>query len=271
VGRMAVSEGTGIVRMQLNQEKLSVSIVIPALNEAKNLYHFLPSIPASVGEIILIDGHSTDNTIAVAQDLRPDIRIIRQVGKGKGDAMRAGFAASTQDVIVMLDSDGSADPVEIPRFVEALAHGHDFAKGSRFIKGGGSSDITFLRRIGNYTLCGLVNLLFREKFSDLCYGYNAFRRDCLDRIVLDCTGFEIEAQLCLRVQKAGLKIVEVPSVESRRIHGQSNLHTFRDGWRVLKVILHEWRNRPVRKHTIEREQELPAYQEAKTPEKVSVK
>jgi glycosyltransferase involved in cell wall biosynthesis len=261
--------------MQLNQEKLPVSIVIPARNEAKNLYHFLPSIPADVREIILVDGHSTDDTIAVAQSLCPDIRIIQQVGKGKGDAMRAGFAACTQDVIVMLDSDGSADPEEILRFVEALAQGNDFAKGSRFIKGGGSTDITLLRRLGNYALCGLVNLLFRERFSDLCYGYNAFRRDCLDHIVLDCTGFEIEAQLCLRVQKAGLKIVEVPSMESRRIHGQSNLRTFKDGWRILKVILHEWRDRPVHKDVIEGESELPAYHEAErslaSSEKVSLK
>ena len=242
--------------MQLNQgKKLPVSIVIPARNEAKNLYHFLPAIPADIGEVILVDGHSTDDTVAVAQKLRPDIHVIHQVGVGKGDAMRTGFAACTQDMIVMLDSDGSADPAEIPRFVQALAQGHDFAKGSRFVKGGGSSDITPLRRIGNYALCGLVNLLFHEHFSDLCYGYNAFRRDCLNHIVLDCTGFEIEAQLCLRVQKAGLKIVEVPSIESRRIHGQSNLHTFRDGWRVLKVILHEWRHHSIPRRTTGRGKE----------------
>lgn len=261
--------------MQLSQGKLPVSIVIPARNEAKNLYHFLPSIPAGVGEVILVDGHSTDDTIAVAQKLCPDIRIIRQVGKGKGDAMRLGFAACTQDVIVMLDSDGSADPAEISRFVEALTQGYDFAKGSRFVKGGGSSDITLLRRLGNDALCSLVNLLFRERFSDLCYGYNAFRRDCLDHIVLDCTGFEIEAQLCLRVQKAGLKIIEVPSMESRRIHGQSNLHTFRDGWRILKVILHEWRSRPVPEDLVERAKDLPASHKDEaslaSSEKVSLK
>src|SRR5436190_14912884 len=131
--------------MQLSQQKLPVSIVIPARNEAKNLYHILPDIPASISEIILVDGHSTDDTIAVAQELCPDIRVVRQVGIGKGDAMRLGFAACTQDIIIMLDSDGSADPAEIPRFVEALAQGNDFAKGSRFLRGGGSDDITLLR------------------------------------------------------------------------------------------------------------------------------
>jgi glycosyltransferase involved in cell wall biosynthesis len=250
------------MRMQIIQEKLRVSVVIPARNEAKNLYHFLPHIPANVDEIILVDGHSTDDTIAVAQNLCPRIRVLRQVGMGKGDAMRVGFAACTQDVIVMLDSDGSADPTEISQFVTALEKGSDFAKGSRFLKGGGSHDITFLRRIGNYALCSLVNLLFRQRFSDLCYGYNAFRRDCLTRIELDCTGFEVEAQLCLRVQKAGLKIVEVASLEHQRIHGQSNLKTFKDGWRILKVIFHEWRNPPMRENANKEEQRVPAYNEA---------
>jgi glycosyltransferase involved in cell wall biosynthesis len=258
--------------MQINQERLSVSIVIPARNEAKNLYHLLPRVPNDIDEIILVDGHSTDDTIAVAQKLCPHIRIIRQVGMGKGDAMRVGFAACTQDVIIMLDCDGSADPAEIPEFVAALEGGNDFAKGSRFLKGGGSYDITLLRRIGNYALCGLVNLLFRQRFSDLCYGYNAFRRDCLERIELDCTGFEVEAQLCLRIQKAGLKITEVASLEHQRIHGQSNLRTFKDGWRVLKVIFYEWRNRSTRENASREEQRTPAYNEAVHPsrEKISL-
>ncbi|MBA2680307.1 MAG: glycosyltransferase family 2 protein, partial [Ktedonobacteraceae bacterium] len=133
-----------------------VSVVIPARNEAKNLQHVLPYIPSLVDEIILVDGQSTDNTIEVAQELFPTIRIIKQTGKGKGDALRAGFAACTGDIIVMLDADGSADPAEIPRFVEALVAGSDFAKGSRFVEGGGSHDITIIRRAGNYLLGSLV-------------------------------------------------------------------------------------------------------------------
>src|SRR5450631_3663946 len=84
-----------------------ISVVIPALNEAKNLLYVLPSIPPIVDEVILIDGHSTDDTIVVAQRLMPSIRIINQTGKGKGDALRIGFAACTGDIIVMLDADGS--------------------------------------------------------------------------------------------------------------------------------------------------------------------
>src|SRR5216684_2834158 len=220
-----------------------ISVVIPALNEAQNLDYVLPYIPPLVSEVILVDGHSTDGTIAVAQQLLPTIHIINQVRRGKGDALRTGFAACTGDIIVMLDADGSADPNEIPRFVEALLGGNDFAKGSRFIKGGRSYDITLLRRLGNHLLSTLTNVLFSTHFSDLCYGYNAFWKHCLDEVEIDSDGFEIETLINLRMHKAGLKIVEVPSFEHRRIFGTSKLRTFRDGWRVLKTIVKERRNK----------------------------
>ena len=218
---------------------MRISAVIPTLNEAQNLHYVLPFIPSMVSEVILVDGNSTDDTIVIAQQLLPTIRIIKQTGKGKGNALKYGFAACTGDIIVMLDADGSSDPNEIPCFIEALLRGYDFAKGSRFVRGGGSHDITPLRRRGNSSLCKLVNILFKAQFSDLCYGYNAFWRHCLDYIEVDCDGFEVETFISLRVHQARLKIVEVPSVEYRRIYGRSNLRTFRDGWRVLKAILRE--------------------------------
>src|SRR2546422_10234306 len=127
--------------MHEQQQYPRISVVIPALNEAQNLQYVLPYIPPLVSEVILVDGFSTDGTIAVAQLLLPTIKIVKQMGKGKGNALKAGFAACTGDIIVMLDADGSADPAEIPRFVGALMAGNDFAKGSRFKKGGGSHDI----------------------------------------------------------------------------------------------------------------------------------
>lgn len=225
--------------MQKRQLSPLISVIIPTRNEAQNLRHVLPYIPSIVREVILVDGQSTDDTITIARQLLPTIQIIRQKGNGKGDAIRAGIAASTGDIIVMLDADGSADPNEIPRFVEALLAGNDFAKGSRFAKGGGSHDITLLRRAGNYWLSKLVNLLFRTRFSDLCYGYNAFWKHCFDQVKIDSDGFEIETLINIRMHKAKFKIAEVPSFEYPRIHGTSKLHTFRDGWRVLKTILRE--------------------------------
>ncbi len=236
--------GTGVVGVAEKQEYPRISVVIPARNEAKNLCHVLPYIPSFVDEVILVDGQSTDNTIEVAQQLFPTIRVVKQLGKGKGDALRVGFGACTGEIIVMLDADGSADPMEIARFVEALLAGHDFAKGSRFTAGGGSHDITPLRHVGNYLLGTLVNALFWTRFSDLCYGYNAFWKYCLDTVSIDCDGFEIETLLNLRMHKAKFAIVEVPSVEYSRVHGTSNLRTFHDGWRVLKTILKERLQRP---------------------------
>jgi glycosyltransferase involved in cell wall biosynthesis len=149
------------------------------------------------------------------------------------------LAAATGDIVVLLDADGSADPLEIPRFIDVLLQGNDFAKGSRFLRGGGSHDITWIRRTGNYGLIWLVNLLFGARFTDLCYGYNAFWKYCQDCLAIDSDGFEIETLINIRMHAAGVKIAEVPSVEYQRIHGTSNLNAFRDGWRILKVILKE--------------------------------
>ena len=216
-----------------------VSIVIPTLNEARNLPHVFAKLPVWIHEIVLVDGHSTDGTTEVARELFPDVRIVGQSGRGKGNALRCGFEACTGDIIVMLDADGSADPAEIDAFVDALCAGADFAKGSRFVDGGGSSDITITRRLGNWFFSSLVNVLYRTRYSDLCYGYNAFWRRCLPAINVDCEGFEVETLINIRVARAGLRIVEVPSFEQDRIHGESNLRTFRDGFRVLRTIFRE--------------------------------
>ena len=222
-----------------------ISVVIPTHNEAPNLEYVLPHVPSYVHEVVLVDGHSTDGTIDVAQRLMPSIRFIEQTDHGKGDALRLGFAHCTGDIIFMIDADGSIDPREMDRFIEPLLAGHDFVKGSRFLPGGGSDDMSFLRSIGNTILCDLVNVLYYAEFSDLCYGYMAFWRRCLDDVRIDCSGFQVEALINVRMLQARAKIAEVPSFEHRRIHGQSNLHTFRDGWLVLRAIIEErFRRKP---------------------------
>ena len=216
-----------------------VSVIVPTLNEARNLPHVFAELPRGLHEVIVVDGFSTDGTPEVARSLRRDVRVVEQSQRGKGDALRCGFEAATGEVLVMLDADGSADPAEIPAFVRALVDGADFAKGTRFHPEGGSSDITRLRSAGNHLLSGTVNLLFGTDYSDLCYGYNAFWRHCLPAMNVDCTGFEVETLINIRIARAGLAVSEVPSFERDRIHGESNLNTFRDGGRVLKTILRE--------------------------------
>jgi glycosyltransferase involved in cell wall biosynthesis len=213
-----------------------VSVVIPTFNEELNLPFVFKRLPAGLHEVILVDGHSADHTIEVARRLRPDVHVVLQNGRGKGAALHDGFAACTGDIIVMLDADGSADAAEIPRFVAALLNGADFAKGSRFAQGGGSSDITRFRRAGNRALNAVVNACYGTSYSDLCYGYNAFWRRCLPYMHVDCAGFEVETLINIRVARSGLVIHEVPSIEYQRIFGTSNLHAVRDGTRVARTI-----------------------------------
>jgi hypothetical protein len=230
------------------ERRTRVSVVVPALNEAKNIGHVLSGLPGNIHEVILVDGNSQDDTIDVARRACPSIRVLTQSGRGKGDAFRTGFAAVTGNLVVMLDADGSADPAEIPRFVAALEAGADFAKGSRFLEGGGSADITLLRRLGNTFLSGSANLLHGTHFTDLCYGYNAFWARCLPFISVDAPGFEVETLINLRIAGAGMRITEVPSYEAKRLYGQSNLKTFRDGSRVLGTIVREARRRRMIHH-----------------------
>ncbi|MFI6601738.1 glycosyltransferase family 2 protein [Nonomuraea sp. NPDC050536] len=217
----------------------SVTVVVPAMNEADNLPHVFATLPTWIDEVVLVDGNSTDETVAVARRLRPGLRVVTQTRRGKGNALIEGFAAATGDIIVMIDADGSTDGHEIAAFVEELESGADFAKGSRYLPGGGSDDISPLRSLGNRTLTALTNLLYGTRYTDLCYGYNAFWAKHLDTLALDCDGFEIETLMNVRAARAGLSIAEVPSHERLRIHGESNLHAVRDGWRVLRTILRE--------------------------------
>src|SRR5579862_4953170 len=175
---------------QATRVRPSVSVVIPTLNEEECLPWVLKRLPAWIDELILVDGLSTDGTLAAALRIRPDAKLVHQHRRGKGAALRAGFAAATGEIVVMIDADGSTDPREMGRFVEALADGADFVKGSRYLPGGGSVDFTRVRSAGNRMLVRLVNALFGSRFTDLCYGYCAFWRRHLDALALTADGFE---------------------------------------------------------------------------------
>ena len=216
-----------------------VSIVIPTLNEERNVAWVLERLPDLVDEVILVDGRSTDRTIEVARAVRPDIRVVLEQQPGKGAALRAGFAAARGDYIVMIDADGSMDPAEIERFVDALQSGSDFVKGSRFATGGGTSDMSRIRKFGNDALRTAVNVLYRTNFTDLCYGFIGFRRERLGALRLGSQGFEIETEMIVRAVIASLQITEVASFEAERRHGESNLSAWRDGRRARRTLLRE--------------------------------
>jgi glycosyltransferase involved in cell wall biosynthesis len=219
----------------------SVSVVIPTLNEADNLRLLLPNFPGWIDEVIVVDGRSTDGTVRVAEAFARERRlsIVMEPRKGKGAALRAGFHAAHSDIIVALDADCSMHPCEIPLLVAALMAGADFAKGSRFIQGAGTADMSWFRSVGNWGLTQVVNVLYGGSFSDLCYGYFAFWRRHLSVIDPACDGFEVETFIEMQALKAKLRIAEVPSFEALRIHGASNLRAIPDGMRVLRTILRE--------------------------------
>jgi glycosyltransferase involved in cell wall biosynthesis len=230
---------TGPLRPDRISDKKRVSLIIPTMNEEKNIPHVLSNIPSVVDEIIIIDS-SSDRTVAVIKELCPRARIIISEPLGKGNALKLGFANATGDVLVMMDADGSMDPMEIPRFIAPVMNGYDASVGSRIM--GGSEDLTLLRRFGNYSFVNLVNFLFNTQLTDLCYGYRAFKKSTIEKIAVETNGFEVETVQTIMMAKLGMKMCEIPSYERSRIHGSSNLNTFRDGLRILHHIYKEWKS-----------------------------
>jgi CheY-like chemotaxis protein len=220
----------------------TVSLIIPTLNEAKNLPLILPYLPMElISEVLLVDGRSTDGTVETARKIMPSIKVVLEKTPGKGAAMLAGYRASKSEIIMVMDADGSNDPREIPRYLNALMLGADFVKGSRFAPGGGTTDMPRIRRLGNAAFVHIVNLLFNSTFTDLCYGFHAFWAYSLCTLDLtDVNGFEIDTALYLRALNDKLKLTEVPSFEGYRFYGQGKLRTIPDGFRVLTTIIKEF-------------------------------
>lgn len=213
-----------------------VSLVVPTMNEARNIPHVFSQIPDLVDEIVVVDS-STDDTVDMIRKMRPDAKIFTEKPMGKGNALKKGFEYATGDIVVMIDADGSMDPHEIPQMVQPLMNGYDVVKGSRFL--GGSEDLSALRRFGNFCFVSLVNILYDTDYTDLCYGYRAFRKSALDRLKCVSDGFDVETEQSIMMKKLDMKVCEVPSFERNRIYGCSNLRTFGDGKKILIRILKE--------------------------------
>jgi glycosyltransferase involved in cell wall biosynthesis len=220
-----------------------IGIVIPTRNEEGNLADVLSELnKIGYENILVIDGNSEDRTREIAKEY--GAKVVFQDGNGKGSAVRQVFNNGyvDADAVLLMDADGSMRPSEIPAFLVALNSGADIVKGSRFLKGGYTYDMNLLRRFGNFIFLSLVNLFWSTRYTDLCYGFGVFKKDAVKEIapVLKSANFEIETEIFIKAKKMGLKIVEIPSIESRRKHGKSNLKAFRDGFRILKTIIQEF-------------------------------
>jgi glycosyltransferase involved in cell wall biosynthesis len=214
-----------------------VTALICTRNEADNLAHILPRIPQWVDEILIVDGHSSDRTVEVARELQPDIKVLYQPGKGKGDALSWGFRQASGEIIITLDADGSTSLEDMPRFIEPLLDGYDFAKGSRFL--GQSPIMSKLRRLGNRIFTGLTNILYGTKYTDICAGLNAFWAKILQQIDPEGKTPMWEPTINIRLKKRGLKVIEVYQQDKGRIAGRREANPLRQGLRILKIIFQE--------------------------------
>lgn len=223
--------------------KVKISIIIPTLNEEKNLPVVLKEIKNFFRgrndysyEIIVVDKYSKDRTVEVAKRFGCSI-IYDEIGKGH--ALKKGLEAAKGEIIVTMDADVSQRPIELGLMIEGVRAGYDIVLGSRFIQGGGTEDMPWYRKLGNKFFVFLVNLLWNIHCTDLCYGYRAFRNGTWKKLNLKSNGFGIETEISIKAAKRKLKVLEVPSFEKKRLYGRGNLRTFKHGWVILKTILEE--------------------------------
>ncbi|WP_048147030.1 glycosyltransferase family 2 protein [Pyrococcus abyssi] len=220
---------------------VEVSVILPTMNEEKAVEKVIPQIKETLAqmgvtyEIIVVD-KSNDKTPEIARNL--GAKVIRQKGKGYGDAYLEGFKVAKGKYIVMMDPDGSYDPKEIPKLLEILRkEAADFVIGSRLKGKIEPGAMPWLHRyIGNPLLTKILNFLFKIKVSDAHSGFRAIKRDALQKLTLKCRGMEFASEMIIEAAKAGLKIAEVPITYHPRI-GESKLHSFKDGWRHLRLML----------------------------------
>ena len=222
-------------------KSLTVSILIPSLNEEKNLPFVLPRIPSlpEIIEIILIDGSSTDNTIKVAKDLMPGIKIVLDPGIGKGEAINCGARAASGDYFLILDADGSHRPEEISLYIAKAKEGYDLVKGSRFLGGIRTDDETLDHAIALRVAQFTANTLWHTSFTDICYGMLLIDRQKYLALRIMAKRYDVEWELMAKAAKASMKIVEVPVRETRRLNGKSHLSIIKDGWIIAKAVFRE--------------------------------
>ena len=215
-----------------------ISIVIPSLNEERNMPHLISGIRRIMSgkkyEVIVVDGYSTDNTAVIAENM--GARVLYD-NVGKGSALIKGLLSARGEILISMDADLSHEPRELGLLVSSIKSGYDICMGSRFIAGGNSEDISAIRAFGNKVFVVLVNSLFKSHYSDICYGYRSFNKKILQRLNLSERGFGIEAEISIKAAKLGLKTIEVPSTEKKRSAEEAKLRTFRDGYIILKTIL----------------------------------
>ncbi len=221
-------------------EALTVSVVIPCLNEEQSIESCVRTARSVLdehgirGEVIVADNDSEDDSAALAA--AAGARVVHEERRGYGSAYLAGFAAARGTYIITADADQTYDFNEIPRFVASLEGGADMVIGNRMNNIVPGAMPWLHRYIGNPILSGFLNLLYRSGIHDAHCGMRALRRDTLPRLQLRSTGMEFASEMVVRAVKEDLEIAEF-DIEYHPREGESKLSSFRDGWRHLKFLL----------------------------------
>lgn len=218
-----------------------MSVIIPAYNEQKSIgrvieqtEHVMKSMRVPY-EIIVVDDGSTDNTTREASAHRVTV-VTYPKNRGKGHALRKGFQQAKGEIIVTIDSDGSHRPKEIPGLLTPIFRGADIVAGSRFmVKANGFT--TGINRVGNFLFNMAIAALTGRLVTDSQTGFRALRKEVIDKMNLDSTGFEIESEITVKGLKNGFKFEEKPITCKRRRYDISRLKILRDGQRILKTII----------------------------------
>ena len=217
-----------------------VSIVIPTWNEESNIGKVIREVKRLLErygypyEVIIVDRYSADRTVRVARSL--GARVLYDTA-GKGAALIKGFKAARHKVVISMDADLSNRPNELLLLIAGIEAGYEICAGSRFLTGGGSDDMPWHRKAGNKFFVTLVNLMYRSRYTDMCYGYRSFTSGALRRLGLVEKGFGIETEINIKAAKKQMRVLEVPSFEKPRAKGAGKLHTWRDGYAILRVII----------------------------------
>jgi glycosyltransferase involved in cell wall biosynthesis len=219
----------------------AVSIVIPAYNEEQTIGKIIEGTLAIMDslqvpyEIIVVDDGSTDNTRQVATQYKATV-LVNGRNRGKGYAIRKGFRHTRGEIIVTIDSDGSHSPKEIPELINPLFNGTDIVSGSRFL-GTGRYSTTRLNRLGNSLFNIVIMTLTRKHITDSQTGFRALKKQVIDKLNLNSTGYDIETEITVKGLRNGFTFQEKPISCQRREHDFSKIRILADGTRIFKAIL----------------------------------
>jgi len=237
---MSTVEHTGVRPEDITKQDLTVSVVIPCLNEAETIEECVTRAQKALddgglgGEVVVVDNNSTDGSGDLAT--AAGARVVRETRPGYGSAYLAGFAAARGRYIVMADADLTYDFFDIPKFVEKLEAGADLVMGDRMDNIHPGAMPWLHRYVGNPVLSGILNLFFRTGVRDAHCGMRGFRREILPQLDLRTTGMEFASEMVIRAAKENVRIDQFP-IEYHPRRGESKLSSFRDGWRHLRFLL----------------------------------